>query len=215
MRIRNLQRMEQEVVTKNVQEPDFNYSGLYSYADYLQWTIQERLELIKGKIFRMSPAPTSTHQRLSQSINRELLNFLAGKKCEVFVAPFDVRLPKKSKRNEDIFTVVQPDLCVICDPEKIDERGCLGAPDIVVEILSPSNNRKELKNKFEVYEESGVKEYWIVSPQDHTFLMYTLTYGKFIPSRLMTEGDVVKCAVLPGFVLDLENLFGSLPAVQK
>jgi len=207
--------MEQEVITKKVNEPDFSYTGLYSYADYLKWTIEERLELIKGKIFRMSPAPTSTHQRLSQYINRELLNFLAGKKCEVFVVPFDVRLPKKSKRNEDIFTVVQPDLCVICDPEKIDERGCLGAPDIVVEILSPSNNRKELKNKYEAYEESGVKEYWIVSPQDYTFLVYTLVNGSFVPSRLMTEGDVVRSEVLPGFVLDLEALFSSLPAAQR
>lgn len=203
--------MEQEVIVKNVSEPDFNYSGLYSYADYLKWTIEERLELIKGRIFKMSPAPSSTHQRLSQHINRELLVFLKEKPCEVFAAPFDVRLPKGSKRNEDIFTVVQPDLCVICDPSKIDIRGCLGAPDIVVEILSPSNNRKELKDKYEIYEESGVREYWIVSPHARTFFKYTLHDGRFVPSRLLTEGDVVTTPVLPGFALDLEALFGSLP----
>jgi len=137
-----------------VTEPDFSY-GEYTYADYLRWTIEERLELIKGKIFKMSPTPSSAHQRVSQWLNKELLIFLDGKTCEVFTAPFDVRLPKKSKRDEDIVTVVQPDLCVVCDPSKIDKRGCIGAPDIVVEVLSPSNNRKELKNKYEVYEESA------------------------------------------------------------
>ena len=192
-------------------EPDFSYSGIYTYADYLKWTIDERLELIKGKIFRMSPGPSTTHQRLSQYINSKLYNFLTGKSCEVFAAPFDVRLITKSKRDEDITTVVQPDICVVCDQSKIDKRGCIGAPDIVVEILSPANNRKELKNKYEVYEESGVKEYWIVSPQDHSFLVYTLTDGKYVPSRLMTEGDVITSPILPGFSLDLEGVFGSIP----
>jgi len=199
----------QDTITVN--EPDFSYGGVYTYADYLKWTIEERLELIKGKIFRMGPAPSSIHQRISQHINRELLIYLKGKSCEVFVAPFDVRLTTKSKRDEDITTVVQPDLCVVCDPAKIDKRGCIGAPDIMVEILSPSNTRKELKNKYEVYEESGVKEYWILSPQDHSFLVYTLKDGKFFPSRLMTEGDIVTSSVLEGFALDLEELFGSIP----
>lgn len=140
-----------------------------------------------------------------------LLNFLSGHRCEVFAAPFDVRLTGKSKKDEGITTVVQPDLCVVCDPSKLDKRGCIGAPDIVVEILSPSNSRKELKDKYEVYEESGVKEYWIVSPQDHSILVYTLTDGKYVPSRLMTEGDIAKISVLEGFSLDLEELFGSIP----
>jgi Uma2 family endonuclease len=203
--------MSRQQETTVVHEPDFSYSGVYTYADYLKWTIEERLELIKGKIFRMSPAPASTHQRLSQYLNAALYNFLSGKTCEVFAAPFDVRLITKSKRDEDITTVVQPDLCVVCDPAKIDRRGCIGAPDIMVEILSPANNRKELKNKYEVYEESGVKEYWIVSPQDHSFLIYTLTDERFVPSRLMTEGDVVTSSILPGFSLNLEELFAVLP----
>lgn len=197
--------------TAAVNEPDFSYGGIYTYADYLKWTIEERLELIKGKIFRMSPAPSSAHQRLSQRLNKELLVFLDGKRCEVFAAPFDVRLPRKSPKDEDVITVVQPDLCVICDPSKIDERGCIGAPDIVVEILSPSNTRKELKNKYEVYEEAGIKEYWVVSPQDHSFLVYTLKGDKYVPSRLMAEGDVVISSVLQGFSLNLEKLFGSIP----
>jgi Uma2 family endonuclease len=198
-----------------VNEPDFSYSGEYTYADYLKWTIEERVELIKGKIFRMSPAPNPVHQQLSMELSGRLWRFLDGEKCKVYTAPFDVRLPIKSKKDKDIITVVQPDICVLCDREKIDGRGCIGAPDIVVEILSPSNNKKELRNKYEVYEESGVKEYWIVSPQDYTFLVYTLKDGKFVPSRLMGEGDVVHSSVLPGFSLDLSEVFGSLRRNQE
>lgn len=194
-----------------VSDPDFSYKGTYTYADYLKWTVEERLELIKGKIFRMSPAPNYIHQRLVSDIHGHLWSFLRTKSCQAFVAPFDVRLPRKSKRDEDVITVVQPDVCVVCDPAKLDNRGCIGAPDVVVEVLSPSNNRKELKQKYEVYEESGVKEYWIVSPQDHTFFVYTLIDGKFQPSRLMGEDDVMTSTVLEGFSLNLEELFGSIP----
>jgi Uma2 family endonuclease len=190
-----------------VNEPDFSYGGLYTYADYLKWTIDERLELIKGKIFRMSPAPNRFHQTLSREIFVRIANFLSGRKCEVYSAPFDVRLPGKSKADKDIITVVQPDICVICDTSKLDDKGCIGAPDIVVEILSPGNNAKELCNKYEVYEEAGVKEYWIVSPQDQTFLVYTLSNGRFKPSKLMVSGETIVSSVLPGFQLQLSEIF--------
>jgi len=203
--------MKTDIQTPSVQEPDFSYSGVYTYADYIKWTIEERIELIKGKIFRMSPAPNTVHQILVGNLFSVLRSCLKGNSCQVFLSPFDVRLPRWSNDNETITTVVQPDLCVICDPKKIDKRGCLGAPDIVVEILSPSNNSKELKNKYEVYEEAGVKEYWIVSPQDHSFLVYTLTNNKYVPSRLMAEGDIVTSTVLEGFSLDLQSLFDSIP----
>jgi Uma2 family endonuclease len=190
-----------------VNEPDFSYGGLYTYADYLKWTIDERLELIKGKIFRMSPAPNRIHQKISGDIFSELHNYLSDKRCDVYSAPFDVRLPRKSKADKDIITVVQPDICVICDPSKLDDKGCIGAPDIVVEILSPGNNAKELRNKYEVYEEAGVKEYWIVSPQDQTFLVYTLSDGRFKPSKLMVSGETIVSSVLPGFQLQLSEIF--------
>lgn len=104
--------------------------------------------------------------------------------------------------------MVQPDICVICDLKKLDDRGCLGAPDIVVEILSPGNNQKELRNKYEVYEESGVKEYWIIHPDEKTFLKYTLdAEGKYQPSHLLTIGDEVTTPVLPGFAMPLEEVF--------
>jgi Uma2 family endonuclease len=194
-----------------MQFSDLDLSKTYSYADYLKWTFEDRLELIKGKIFKMTPAPASVHQRLSWIISGELYNYLKNKACKAYTAPFDVRLPRKGE-NEDrkIFTVVQPDVCVICDPLKVDARGCTGPPDIVIEILSPGNNQKEVRNKFEVYEESGVSEYWIISPQDITFLKYTLINGHYQASRLMSTGDIITTPILPGFELDLEIVFADI-----
>jgi len=191
-----------------MQLSDLDLSKTYTYADYLQWKFEERIELIKGKIFKMSPAPSSAHQRISRKILVAIDVFLYGQPCEVFNAPFDVRLTKKLKSNEEVQTVVQPDICVICDRNKIDEKGCLGAPDIVVEILSPGNNKKELQNKYEVYEENGVQEYWVVSSQDKTFLKYTLDdHGSYSSSKLLTFGSEVTTDVLPGFVLNLDQVF--------
>ncbi|PWK77837.1 Uma2 family endonuclease [Mucilaginibacter oryzae] len=190
-----------------MQFSDLDLTKTYTYADYLKWTFDERLEIIKGKIFKMSPAPGSVHQRISLRLSRWIGNHLDGKSCEVFSAPFDVRLNKRSTENKSIKTVVQPDICVVCNPLKIDEKGCLGAPDIVVEILSPGNNKKELQNKYEVYEENGVLEYWIIHPAEKTFLRYTLVENKYQASRLLTTGDEVTTPVLPGFVLNLDELF--------
>ena len=162
-----------------------------------------------GKIFEMS-APNRMHQALLGYIHGELYIFLKNHPCNFYVAPFDVRFPRKSKDDKDIITVLQPDICVVCDHSKLDDRGCIGAPDIVVEILSPGNNAKEMRNKYDVYEQGGVTEYWIVSPQNETFLIYTLIDGKYQPSRLMVAGDVVTSSVLPGFSLDLDALFKSL-----
>jgi Uma2 family endonuclease len=192
-----------------MQLAELDFSKSYTYADYLKWTFEERLELIKGKLFKMSPAPGRSHQRFSGILSNELFNFLKGKPYEVYTAPFDVRLPRKSKDDQDIMTVVQPDICVICDPAKLDDRGCLGAPDIVVEILSPGNNKKELLNKYEVYEEAGVKEYWLVVPGEKTFLQYISKDGRFVSSRPLTDEDEVTTTILPGFVLKLNELFGA------
>ena len=179
---------------------DLDLSGTYTYADYLKWEFDERLELIRGKVFRMSPAPATKHQRISSIINIEIGSFLKKKTCEVFAAPFDVRFPVRSKDDHEIETVLQPDLCVICDPAKIDERGVIGAPDIVIEILSPGNNKKDLKIKYEVYEQAGVLEYWIIHPSEKTFLRYIFDSNrKFQLSDFLTVGDEVTSPVLPGF----------------
>ena len=208
--------MEDRKTRNKVEEPFTEYrptgevGGRYTYADYLTWEDDQRVELIKGKVFRFAAAPRTNHQRVSGKIFAALYAFLQGKPCEVFPAPFDVRLPSRSLKNEDIDTVVQPDLCVICDPKKLDELGCIGAPDLIVEILSPGNNRKELQNKYEVYEESGVTEYWIIHPDEGTLLIYMLENGKYIPSRLFTLGDVVRSKAITGFNLNLDEVFGHL-----
>ena len=187
---------------------DIDESLTYSYANYMNWLFDERLELIKGKIFKMSPAPSRLHQKISVNLLRAFANFLQEKLCDVYSAPFDVRFPTKSKADKDIYTVLQPDLCVICDKSMLDDRGCLGAPDLIVEILSPGNNKKELLNKYEVYEEFGVKEYWIVSHSDKTVLIYTLNEtGKYQPSKLFTLSEEVASSILPGFVLSIDAIF--------
>ena len=193
-----------------VKEP-FSAYGRYSYADYLTWQLEEMVELICGKVFRQAAAaPHRIHQGLTVALVTRIHGFLKGGSCKVYTAPFDVRLPVSSRKHTDIDTVVQPDLCVVCDPEKLDELGCVGAPDLIVEILSPGNQKKELQIKNDVYEASGVKEYWVIHPDECTLLIYTLEGGKYHPSRLFTLGDEVKSQVLSGFVLDLDEVFGEL-----
>jgi len=196
--------------TKNKTKEPFTAYGKYSYADYLTWQIDEMVEIIKGKVFKAAAAPRRKHQEVSGRVFTRLHNFLENNTCKVFIAPFDVRLHVKSKKDEDIFTVVQPDICVVCDRSKLDQAGCIGAPDLIVEILSPGNNKKDIKYKYEVYEESGVQEYWIIHPDEQTLLVYTLTDGSYVPSRLFTIGDVVSSQCVTGFDLDVEDVFRDL-----
>ena len=189
----------------DINELDLN--GVYSYADYLLWKFQQRVELLKGKIFTMSPAPNTKHQRISMGLTRELLNFFKGKTCQLFAAPFDVRLPQKSKKDEQIYTVVQPDLCVICDPNKLDERGCIGAPDLIIEILSPGNSKKEMKDKFELYQEAGVAEYWIVHPTEENILVFVLKDGKYSSLPPVVMGDMITSEVFSGLKIDTKDIF--------
>jgi Uma2 family endonuclease len=190
-----------------VNEPQAEY-GMYSYADYLTWQFEEVVELIRGKIFKKATAaPKRLHQKVSGELFLRLGNFLRSQKCQVYAAPFDVRFPKGSTEDHKIHDVVQPDICVICDPEKLDDRGCIGAPDLIVEILSQGNSKTELQHKFKLYESHGVREYWIIHPEHQDLLIYTLVDGKYIPSRLLTSGDVVESTVLEGFALDLEEFF--------
>jgi Uma2 family endonuclease len=191
----------------NISQIDLD--GTYSYADYLKWNFKERIELIMGKVFRMSPAPAMKHQRIASRLTSQLYDEFKGKPCEVFFAPFDVRLIHKDKKtNSDIQTVVQPDICVICDESKLDERGCLGSPDLVVEILSPGNTKKEMRDKFQVYEQSGVREYWLVEPKDCCVFIYTLNdEGKYIGHRPMTDDEMMYSHIFPALKIDLAKIF--------
>ncbi|WP_315013743.1 Uma2 family endonuclease [Capnocytophaga leadbetteri] len=172
----------------NINQLDPLY-GVYSYADYLLWKFKERVELFKGKLFKMS-APSAIHQEISMRLAGELYQFFKGKDCKVFHAPFDVRLLKESQEDKNIYTVVQPDICVVCDPEKIDKRGCEGAPDLVIEILSPGNSKKEMKYKYALYEEAKVPEYWIIDPDHQNVLVYVLEDGKYLNPMNIVEGNI-------------------------
>ena len=191
----------------DINQLDLN--GTYSYADYLLWRFKERVELFKGKIFEMSPAPNLKHQRVSLLVTRYLDRFFENQKCGLFVAPFDVRLINFTKSTADntVFTVVQPDLCVICDQSKLDKRGCIGSPDLVVEILSPGNSKKELGIKFNLYEENGVLEYWIVNPLEESVLIYSLVNGKYIGTKPLIDEEKIISPLFQELDFEIAKIF--------
>ncbi len=181
--------------------------GSYTYADYLTWQIKERLELFKGKIFKMSPAPSRRHQHILGNIYSVLRNEVAKKTCNIYLAPFDVRLVKTKTKDEKVITVVQPDICIICDEKKLDDNGCIGAPDLVIEVLSPGNSIKEMGIKFDLYEENGVKEYWIVNPIEQTVFIYTLQKAKFIGLKPFTINDCIQSPLFTTLSFNLKDIF--------
>ena len=181
-------------------------SKTYNYADYLTWQFDGMVELIKGKVFNMSPAPGSYHQIVSGNIGRDFGVFLKRKPCKVFVAPFDVRL-SRFKNDQEILTVVQPDICVICDQSIIDEKGCNGSPDLIIEILSPSTKKKDIQDKFYLYEESGIKEYWIVYPLEKIVDVFLLENNKYRLLKKYVQDDVVPVNILEGFSISLLDVF--------
>ena len=185
--------------------------GVYSYADYLTWKFDQALELIKGKIFKMA-APSIPHQRLSWRLTVIIDNHFKNHRCEAFASPIDVRLfdKKKSvKANKDVFTVVQPDLCIICDKTKIkDNLSCFGAPDLMVEILSPGNSKREMKIKKELYAETGVREYWVVDPDHQTVTRFSFDEAGITTSNeIFFNDDVMPSLIFPDFILKLVEIF--------
>lgn len=182
-------------------------NGNYTYSDYLLWKFKERVEIIKGKLLKMSPAPAPNHQRISRNTSDILSPFFKGTKCELFYAPFDVRFINKNNLSN---TVVQPDLCVICDPDKIDDKGCVGAPDLIIEIISPGNSRKELSVKYDIYEEYGVLEYWVVHPIEKTIQIFVLENGIYIGKKPITEDEVMKSYIFPELIFPAKEIFHNL-----
>lgn len=180
----------------------------YTYADCLTWEEKERIEIIDGEVFLMA-APTSIHQEISMEISRQLANFLEGKRCRVYPAPFDVRLfEKNGDAPEDVDTVVEPDISVVCDKSKIDMRGCKGAPDLVVEILSPSTQRYDQLVKLNLYQRAGVREYWIVDPENRIIrVMLQADDGTLRPHEIYEKEDVAKVNVLDGCFIELSRVF--------
>jgi Uma2 family endonuclease len=185
-------------------------NGFYSYADYLTWKFEQTVELIKGKIMPMS-APSRKHQDISRELNGHFYTHLKKHTCKFYAAPFDVRLydkRKSAKANKDVFSVVQPDICIICDREKLDDKGCFGAPDLVVEILSPGNSLKEMKTKKLLYEENDILEYWIFDPEHETVFQFHLTEsGVYSPATIYVNEDILDCIIFPDLKINLKEVF--------
>lgn len=187
---------------------------LYSYADYCSWTDEKRCELIDGVVYDMN-APLRVHQKVLVEFILIFGNFFKDKKCEVYPAPFDVRLTHRSKNDNEIFTVVQPDISVICDPDKLDDKGCIGAPDLVVEILSPSSASYDQLKKRNLYEKVGVREFWLVHPTDMLVTVQTLNGSAYGRSEVYDRSLKATSAIFPGLEVDLAEVFGPPPSLEE
>ncbi len=178
----------------------------YTYGDYRQWAGDERFELIEGVPHAMAPAPGRRHQEVLLEVARQLGNALHGQPCRVYIAPFDVRLPQGDESDDLVETVVQPDLCVVCDPAKLDAAGCRGAPDWVLEVLSPASAGRDQIVKRALYERHGVREYWLLHPLDRVLTIYRLEQGRYtMPEVLELEGQT-ELRLLPGVRIDWDLL---------
>lgn len=186
----------------NINQLDSNLT--YTYADYLLWKLKERVELFKGKVFKMSPAPSRLHQEISFKLTLNLGNHFANQKCKIYTAPFDVRFPDEQGI---VKTVVQPDLCIICDEKKLDDKGAVGAPDLVVEILSAGNSKREMKLKYELYQSEGVKEYWVVRPYEENIQIFVLKDGRYYGLPAVFEGEEIQSQIFPTLRFSTKDLF--------
>ncbi len=180
----------------------------YTFADCLTWDEGERIEIIGGETYMMAP-PSRLHQEISVEIVRQLANFLEGKKCKVYPAPFGVRLFEQDGDSpEDVDTMVEPDISVVCDKSKLDKHGCKGAPDMIVEILSPSTRRHDRLVKLNLYQRAGVREFWIVDPENRSIMVFLLDDGGFL--RLHEDygpEDLAKVNVIDGCFIELSKVF--------
>ena len=179
----------------------------YTYADVQSWEDGPRYELYYGAPVALA-APSSQHQRVIREMLRQFANYLVGKPCEVFPAPFDVRLfETEDDTPEDVDTVVQPDLLVVCDRSRVDERGVRGAPDLVVEILSPSSQHHDWREKKALYEKAGVREYWIVDAVARFVAVHILENGAYRAPLFYTANAAVPASLWEDFSLDLSTVF--------
>jgi len=178
----------------------------YTYADYYNWSEEERWELINGEAYAMS-APSRLHQKFVSDLAGQLRNYFQKKPCEFYVAPFDVRLPKRNEKDEQIDTVIQPDLSIICDESKLDNKGCRGAPDWIIEILSPSSKLMDMEVKRKLYEQHGVKEYWIIHPEERYVMIYLLDFQrKYNQPIIYSLEQPVQVSLFPDLSIEWEFL---------
>ena len=197
-----MSQKEQQIV----EEPTTGYQRLYTYTDYLKFDFEYMVELIRGVIYKMTPAPNSWHQEILGDLHVQFRKCFEDHPCKVYLAPFDVVLPVANEKRETATTVVQPDLCIICDLDQIDKAGCTGAPDLVVEIISPHTSKKDIKHKFEVYEQTGVREYWVVFPEARLLQVFVLKNGSYDRAKSYTHTDEVTSDIFPNLNLDLSGI---------
>jgi len=191
-------------IREELLKQNLNLGRKYTHEEYMKLNYGDgvpRLELIDGEIYFMA-APSGDHQEVSMNLSREISTYLKGKKCKVFAAPYAVNL-QQGKEND---TTVQPDLVVVCDPSKLDKKGCNGAPDVVIEILSPSTAKRDIGIKQRKYQEAGVQEYWIVSPEMRAVQQYTLKDGMYFANNNMDD-EMVTSTVLEGLKILFEDIF--------
>lgn len=196
---------------EEVKEPDL--SGTYTAKDYLTWKVDDLMELIRGKIFKVSPSPVDAHQIIFSDLYAQMIRSAKLKGgCRIWQAPFDVYLIHPGEDWQKTSNIVQTDLFINCDPSKIEKRGCMGAPDLVVEILSPGTRKKDLTHKYELYQEYGVREYWIISTEERMILPNLLNdQGKYLPQKPAVEGQILSPRDFPEIQVDLQELFKDLP----
>jgi Uma2 family endonuclease len=187
--------------------PESNVKKTFTYADYLMFPDDERWEIIGGILYNMTPAPDTKHQSVVGELYRKFGNYLDGKSCRVFVAPFDVRLLSEGKRNDEVKNVVQPDTTVICDTGKIDDKGCNGAPDLIIEVLSPSTAKMDRGEKLKLYRRARVKEYWIVDPANEIVEVLKLQEDSLPETFVYSKEDVVKVGIFEELEIDLQTVF--------
>jgi Uma2 family endonuclease len=184
---------------------------IYTYRDYLTWPEERRCELIDGRIFSMAPAPSLDHQTVVVELTTQIAIQLRGKPCRVFSAPFDVRLPEGTEAENEIKNVVQPDVLVVCDSKKLDQKGCLGAPDWIIEVLSSGTAAKDHIHKRLLYERHGVLEYWLVHPTDRLVTIYRLnTEGKYNQAEILETRGRHRVDILPDLEIDWDIVFRNL-----
>lgn len=189
---------------QEVHEPDL--TGTYSARDYMSWKLEGFMELIRGKVYKMAAAPLRQHQKVLRLLTKSFEKYFQLP-CEIYFAPFDVYLIHPGENWKETANIFQPDLCVICDPSKLHDRGCMGSPDLVVEVLSSGTVAKDLGLKRDLYEEYGVKELWIVHPTEGTITVHVLENAKYRILPLYAKGQVVQSTIFPDLKVDLDEVF--------
>jgi Uma2 family endonuclease len=179
----------------------------FTYADYLTWPDSERWELIEGEPYAMSPAPSRIHQEIIGELFFQVRSYLSGKNCRAYVAPFDVVLIDENNDSESSRNVVQPDITIVCDKDKLDDKGCKGSPDMVIEVVSPSTASQDYVKKLNLYEKYAIKEYWIVNPNNNNIFIYKLDENKqYSQVKVYDIKEKIKVGIFDDLVVDLANI---------